>query len=194
MTIPWLQHADILCDCLKSLVATNKSGAILEADPALVAWEQVTVACREAQRSVYLIGNGASASMASHFAADLCKNAHLRTEVFTDLAQVTAMGNDLGYDQIFAEPLRFRMDEGDMLVCISSSGQSPNVLRAVEAARECGGFVVTLTGMKESNALRGAGDLNFYISAGTYGLVETAHAAVLHYWMDRMADSVEQGC
>ena len=71
--------------------------------------------------TLYLVGNGASASMASHMAADLDKNARVHTEVFTDPALITAIANDLDYTQVFSEPLRRRMSPGDMLVAISSS-------------------------------------------------------------------------
>src|SRR5439155_15434224 len=108
----------------------------------------------------YLIGNGASASMASHFAADLAKNAHLHTEVFSDLALITAISNDMGYEHVFAEPLSRRARRGDMLVAISSSGRSPNVLRAVETARRLGLFVVTLSAFAPDNHLRAQGHVN----------------------------------
>ncbi|NDC63383.1 MAG: SIS domain-containing protein [Planctomycetia bacterium] len=122
--------------------------------------------------------------MASHFATDLAKNGGLHSQVFTDPALVTAIGNDIGYDQVFAEPLRGRGRAGDMLVAISSSGRSPNILAAVEAARALDMVVVTLSAKDPDNPLRAAGSLNLYLSAHTYGLAETGHAALLHWWMD----------
>ncbi|WP_035236389.1 SIS domain-containing protein [Desulfobacter vibrioformis] len=136
--------------------------------------------------TVFLVGNGASASMASHVAADLAKNAHIRTEVFSDLALITAVANDISYDQVFAEPLQRRMHPGDMLVGISSSGNSPNVINAATKARELGGEVITLTAMAPDNRLRKLGSLNFYLPGKTYGLAESGHAAVLHHWIDMM--------
>jgi len=147
-------------------------------------WKEMAFRLRTSGNRVFLIGNGASASMASHFAADLAKNGGMQTEIFTDLSLITATANDISYEQIFAEPLRHRMSEGDMLIAISSSGSSPNVLRGAETAKELGGIVVTLSAMKEENALRKLGNLNFYIFAQSYGLAETGHAAILHYWMD----------
>jgi D-sedoheptulose 7-phosphate isomerase len=90
----------------------------------------------------------------------------------------------MGYDQVFAEPLRGRGRSGDMLVAISSSGRSPNILAAVEVADELEISVVTLTAKDAANPLRKRGDLNLYVAATTYGLAETAHAAALHWWMD----------
>jgi D-sedoheptulose 7-phosphate isomerase len=122
--------------------------------------------------------------MASHTAADLAKNAHLHTEVFSDLALITAVSNDLGYDRVFSQPLSVRARAGDMLVAISSSGRSPNVLQAVKVAARRRLTLVTLSAMDLDNPLRRAGVLNFYVGARRYGLAETCHAALLHHWMD----------
>ena len=122
--------------------------------------------------------------MASHFAADLAKNAHLHTEVFSDLSLITAISNDMGYEWVFAKPLCRRAKKGDMLVAISSSGASKNILCATEIAKKIGLKIITLSAMLPQNPLRSSGDLNIYVSAKTYGLAETAHAAILHHWMD----------
>ena len=171
---------------LESLSVQEGSGEKLAPDMVFVRWKDFTLGVRKAGKTVYLIGNGASASMASHVAADLAKNAHVHTEVFSDLSLITAIANDLGYEEVFAEPLRRRMNHGDMLVAISSSGQSPNILRAVREAKDRGGIVITLSAMRPDNALRSMGTLNFYVPAETYGMAETCHAAILHYWIDLM--------
>ena len=85
---------------------------------------------------LYLVGNGASAAMASHIAADACKNGGLRAQAFNDAALLTATGNDLAFDQVFALPLDRLARAGDLLIAISSSGDSPNIVRALEAARD----------------------------------------------------------
>jgi len=135
---------------------------------------------------LFLAGNGASASMASHFATDLAKNAGIRTQVFTDLSLLTALGNDIAYEAVFAEPLRWYAEAGDILVAISSSGNSPNIVQAVLAAKELGLTVVTLSGMRPDNRIRGLGELNLYLPAPTYGLAESCHAFLLHCWMDQL--------
>lgn len=158
----------------------------MSADAAFAAWKSLAERVRAEERAVYLIGNGASASMASHFATDLSKNASIRAQVFTDLSQVTAIGNDISFEQIYAVPLKRSARAGDMLVAISSSGKSPNILRAVEAAHSCRLHVVTLSGFADDNPLRSCGTLNFYIPASTYGMAETGHAGILHHWMDSL--------
>lgn len=180
----WSRTVDRLSELLQGLVFTGPEGEDCPVDLAFDQWSAWATEARERERTVYLIGNGASASMASHFAADLAKNGHLHTQVFSDICLVTAVSNDIDFAEIYAEPLRRRGKKGDILVAISSSGRSPNILRGVEVARTLGLTVVTLTGFKPDNPLRKMGQLNAYLPADTYGEAETAHAAVLHCWMD----------
>jgi len=188
----WKNNILSLASCLKSLSIRNRLGDEIEIDSAFTQLKDITTRIRKAGKTIYLIGNGASASMASHVAADLAKNAHVHTEVFTDLSLITAIANDFSYEDVFAEPLRRRMSDGDMLVAISSSGQSPNVLAASQVAMSLGGHVVTLSAMKYDNSLRLHGSLNFYVPAETYGAAETSHAAILHYWVDQMTVQTKQ--
>ena len=184
MVTAWKKEIDKLSSILYELAFLGYDGVEHSVDEGFRIWQELTIDVKEKKRSIYLIGNGASASMASHFAADLAKNAHLHTEVFSDLSLITAISNDIGYGWVFAEPLRRRAKKGDMLVAISSSGRSGNILRAVEAAKKIGLKIVTLSAMSPENLLRSSGNLNIYVSAETYGYAETCHAAILHYWMD----------
>jgi D-sedoheptulose 7-phosphate isomerase len=188
----WSKHIDHLRYCLTKLSVRNRSGQDIDPAEGFAYWKTRTLEMQAVRKTFYLIGNGASASMASHLAADLAKNAHLHTEVFSDFALITAISNDIGYEEVFAEPLRRRMIEGDLLLAISSSGESLNILRAVQAARELGGVVVTLSAMEPENKLRTRGDINFYLPAQTYGMAESCHAAILHYWMDLVSADVAQ--
>lgn len=183
----WNICVEELGGALRNLETTGSDMAALECDQAFARFKELAEGARNDGRVIYLVGNGASASMASHFAADLAKNAHLHTQVFTDISLITAVANDLCYEEVFVEPLRRRMHPGDILVCISSSGNSKNVVNAAAYASKHGGTVVTLSAMKPENALRRIGALNFWVPAATYGLAETAHAAVLHYWMDAVS-------
>ncbi len=180
----WLSNTEKIFSILRALSVSGSRNQKLEIEEAFNQWLDITVKIREERKTIYLIGNGASASMASHMAADLSKNGHLHTQVFSDLSLITAIANDLSYEEVFAEPLRRRMSKGDMLVAISSSGQSPNIVRAVEVASNLGGTVITLTAMQSDNILQSLGILNYYIPAKTYGLAESCHAIILHHWMD----------
>lgn len=187
----WPHFYASLSDCLSALEVTDAMQYRLDVSEGFGRWHDMTGALRDARGTLYLIGNGASASMSSHFAVDLHKNARIRTHVFTDPALITAMGNDIGFERVFADPLLRMALPQDILITISSSGQSPNILAAIDAARHIGLRIVTLSGMNAQNASRQKGDLNFYIPADTYGMVETAHAAILHYWTDSMVASVQ---
>lgn len=148
------------------------------------AWGEAARRLRGVEGTLFLVGNGASSSMCSHFAADISKNAGIRTQIFTDAALLTAVGNDESFEEIYAVPLRGHGRPGDMLLAISSSGASPNIVAAIAVARKLGMSIVTLSAMSPANACRSLGDLNIYVPATTYGLAESAHAAILHYWAD----------
>ena len=189
---PWKKEIDELRRILYKLSFSGCDGAEYSADEGFKIWQELTIDVRKKKRSIYLLGNGASASMASHFAADLAKNAHLHTEVFSDLSLITAISNDMGYEWIFAEPLRRRAKKGDMLVAISSSGTSNNILYAAKVAQKIGLKIITLSAMSPKNPLRSKGVLNAYVPAQTYGYAETCHAAILHHWMDMVEVNSEK--
>lgn len=136
------------------------------------------------QGRVMFIGNGGSASIASHLAIDFQKNGALPTLVFNDAAALTCLGNDLGFTEVFSSPLSVHTRPGDILFAISSSGRSSDILNGVAAARERGGFVVTLSGFTAGNPLRCQGDVNFYVKSMLYGFVEISHLAVCHALLD----------
>lgn len=184
MTTRWQQHVEDMSNLLRGVSARDREGRDLDVQAAFDQWCAWTLKLRDRHRTLYLVGNGASASMASHMAADLAKNGHVHTQVFSDLSLITAISNDMGYEWVFAEPLARRATEGDQLVAISSSGRSPNVLAAVKVARERGLTVVTLSAMAPDNPLRKAGDLNFHVAAQRYGYAESSHAIILHNYMD----------
>ena len=178
------QWVATLVDVVGKLEIEDGQGRAVASEAGFNLLFQKAMKTKQMGRVIFMAGNGASASIASHAAADLAKNGHLRTLAFADPTLLTAVGNDLGYIEIFAEPLRRLATTGDMLVLISSSGRSPNILRATEMAGEMSVDVVTFSAMQPDNPLRKAGSLNFYVPATSYGCAESAHAALLHYWID----------
>ena len=187
----WGTNVSELEACLGRLSVWDDAGDTLDPDLGFSRLREATLQVRKGSNIVYFIGNGASAAMASHISADLAKNAYLHTRVFTDLSLITALANDLCYEEVFAEPLRRYLKKGDMLVAISSSGRSANIIRAAREAGNRGGIVVTLSAMKPDNPLRTMGTYNFYVPGDTYGLSETSHAAILHFWVDLMVEITE---
>lgn len=151
------------------------------------AWEQATKQVRathEAGNKLMFIGNGGSAGIASHMAIDYSKNGGIRAMAFNDGAALTCLGNDLGYEEVFAKQIDLHARTGDLLVAISSSGKSMNILKAADAARERGCTVYTFSGFTPENPLRNYGDLNFYVDSSEYGFVEITHLALIHSILD----------
>lgn len=177
-------YRTVLGERLAELKVSNGSSHTLSEDEGFQKWVDLTAALRDRGSVMYMVGNGASAMMASHMAADASKNGKIRARALNDAALMTAVANDVAYDEIFAMPLMRYANPEDVLVTISSSGNSKNIVRAIEQACEIGMKVITLSGMKPDNRSRAMGDLNFYIPATTYGIVECAHQIVLHYWLD----------
>src|SRR3954462_1938731 len=102
-------------------------------------------------------------------AIDYAKNGGVRSVTFNDASSLTCLGNDLGYDQVFAKQVEMQGLKGDVLIAISSSGESRNILNAAEAAHTASCEVITLSGFAPGNTLRRSGDVNFYVSSGVYG-------------------------
>jgi D-sedoheptulose 7-phosphate isomerase len=142
---------------------------------------------RERGASVFFVGNGGSAATASHFANDLAigTNAYdrpFRAVSLTDnVAVLTALGNDFGYEEIFVRQLRVLGRKGDVLVGISASGNSPNLLRAFEQARSGGILTVAITGF-DGGRLRALADQGIHVptAPGEYGPAEDAHMVLDH--------------
>lgn len=139
-----------------------------------------------AGRRIYSCGNGGSAAIANHLVCDCLKGIRnestLRPEVVslsTTIELVTAIGNDLGYDQIFSYQLDSLGKPGDLLMAISSSGNSPNIAAAIEAAKAIGMTVIAMTGFDGGAAARMA-DVSLHVRADNYGLVEDVHQALMH--------------
>ena len=182
----WKDKTSKLNELLDSLEITDKFGNKLDNDYGFSVIKELLLKVKEKNNTVYAIGNGASASMASHFSADLAKNGKIHTQVFSDLALITAISNDLSYDKVFAEPLMRRGSEGDLLVAISSSGNSQNILNAVNTAKDFNMHILTLSAISHENKLRKMGNINIYVPADTYGNAESCHAVILHHCIDQI--------
>lgn len=137
-------------------------------------------------KKIIFIGNGGSSSIASHQATDFLKNGGIKAIAFTDPSLLTCISNDLGYPRVFEVPIKMLAEGEDVLVAISSSGRSENILRGVEAARGKGCEVITMSGFTSDNPLRKTGRLNFYVPSDSYGYVEISHLTLCHCILDMM--------
>lgn len=169
---------------MDDLVVTDAQGSLREFSQGMGQAATLIAERTKAGFKMLFIGNGASAAISSHMATDFWKNGGMRALAFNDGVLLTCMGNDYGYEQVFAKPIQMFADPGDVLMAISSSGQSPNILLGVQAARQKGCQVITLSGFKPDNPLRSLGDFNFYVPAQTYGAVEIVHHSICHCLLD----------
>lgn len=143
---------------------------------------------RECLSMLFFIGNGGSAAIASHMAADWTKAAKRKAMSLSDIPALTAWSNDNGYENVYSEQLKMFAQKGDFLFAISSSGRSANIINAAEQALDTGMTIVTLTGFDKDNPLSKMGDYNIHVPSHKYGLVEVAHHAILHHILDRTVD------
>ena len=125
---------------------------------------------------IYIVGNGGSASIASHVSVDLTKNALVRCVNFNEADLITCFSNDYGYDKWVEKAVEFYGDEGDILILISSSGRSPNMINACKSAKNKKiSKIITFTGHDKNNPLSKLGDINFWIDSKAYNFVENIH-------------------
>jgi D-sedoheptulose 7-phosphate isomerase len=173
-----------LAHVLSGAVATDQRGESMTLELAV----DVTIDCARkthaAGNKLIFIGNGGSAGIASHVAIDYSKNGRMRATALTDPAALTCLGNDFGYEYVFAKQIEYHGKRDDLLVAISSSGRSANILNGVAAARAIGAYVVTLSGFTADNPLRKLGDVNLFVDSDEYGMVEISHLTLLHAVLD----------
>lgn len=175
-----------LGEVLAQLQATSATGQSLDLDEAAQLVIRLIDEVRSAGRKVILVGNGGSASIAGHMLMDLSNSGLVRALAFHDYPALTALSNDFGYVTAFERNIKLWGQEGDLLIAISSSGRSENILRAAQAARELGCKVITFSGFASDNPLRSLGLLNFYACSTSYGHVEMAHSVLGHYLTDQI--------
>ncbi len=179
------EYVETVFKGLREMQVTIQDGTVIEKDTGFRIWCEHAKAVRDEFYGVtFFCGNGASASMAEHMSHDWFQNAKMNTYTCSEVSHITAISNDLSYEDVFSYRIERILSEKDILVTISSSGNSPNIIKALKAAKDKGAYCITLSGMKEDNRSRSLGDLNFYVSLDFYGLVESAHAIILHAALD----------
>jgi D-sedoheptulose 7-phosphate isomerase len=173
-----------LSELTRGTEVTDADGCGIALDDGIDWFIQQARRSHAAGNKIMFIGNGGSAAIASHLANDFCKNGRLRALAFNDAAAVTCLANDFGYTHVFAKQIELHAQRDDLLVAISSSGRSPNILHGVEAARARGCAIVTLSGFTAGNELRRTGDINFYLPSSEYGFAEIGHLTLCHAVLD----------
>lgn len=178
------QYYQNLFTIMNAIKVSDRKGDHLDFYDGIAKAGELLVSRAASGQKVMFIGNGASAAISSHMAADYSKNGGMPAIAFNDIALLTAVSNDLGYQHVFEKPLSMFAEEADILVAISSSGRSENILQGVRMARQKGCAVITLSGFAEENPLRALGDINFYVPCLKYGPVEVVHHSICHCILD----------
>lgn len=183
------EYVNDINEAFSKTIVTTSNGEELEISDGLKLWAKKAKDIKDNTKGLmFFCGNGASATMAEHMSHDWFQNGKVNTYSVSETSHLTAISNDVSYEDVFAYRINRICSERDMLVTISSSGNSPNVVKAITTAKEKGTYVVTVSGKSSDNKSRVNGDLNFYVPLQTYGMVESAHAVLIHAALDCYLD------
>ena len=159
----------------------------------LVAAADLIRGVRTSNNKVIVVGNGGSAAIASHLAVDLTKVAGIRTVNFNEPSLLTCFANDYGYEHWVEKALGFHADQGDLLILVSSSGESVNILNGAKRAVAMGLSILTLSGFANDNRLRSLGGINLWVNSRTYNIVENVHQIWMLSIVDYLAADKDHG-
>ena len=163
----------------KSLFETDVSDKLIE-------MKQKLLKIKKEGNKVIIAGNGGSAAISSHVTVDFTKQGGIRTVNFNESDLITCFANDYGYENWVAKAIEFYGDKGDLIILISSSGNSKNMVNAAQIATKLGMDVVTFTGFDIDNPLKQEGSINFWLDSHAYNIVENTH----QIWMLMVCDLI----
>ena len=140
-----------------------------------------------------IFGNGGSAAISSHVSVDLTKNAKVRSICFNEADLITCFSNDYGYENWMSKALDFYAIKGDLVIIISSSGDSKNVLNAGKWCIKNKVKLITLTGNKDNNSLKKINKkgLNIWVNSISYNIIELSHLSILLMLVDQLIGKTE---
>lgn len=175
---------------LVSTQITNAQQQICDVETQVKQLQERLIQLKKDQKNLYILGNGGSASVAGHAVTDFFNVAKIRATTLHESSLLTCMANDFGYENAVARMLGQLLNSGDMVIAISSSGNSLNMRNAATVASQSGAYVVTLTGFSENNPLRYLGHTNIWLDSEDYGFVEIGHQFILHNIADRFNEKL----
>lgn len=181
------QYLQSFNQVLANAKASLKDGSSLDLDECFAQIHQVLTETRNKGRRVYLVGNGGSSAIVSHAAIDFLNACGFKAHALTDNSMLTCLANDYGYEKVFSQALETLLDPNDVLIAVSSSGNSMNIVNACIMAHEKGAQVISFSGFKSSNKLRSHGDFNLWLDDDNYGRVEIGHSLLIHHITDQLA-------
>tara|TARA_X000000368_G_C22840002_1_gene627207 strand:- start:125 stop:679 length:555 start_codon:yes stop_codon:yes gene_type:complete len=139
---------------------------------------------KKKDKKIIIVGNGGSAAIASHFSVDMTKNGGVKCINFNESDLITCFSNDYGYENWVKEAIKFYSDKGDLIILISASGNSKNMLNAAKFAKAKKNKLITYTGFFGKNKLSKFGNLNFVVNSKNFNFIENIH----QYWLLSIVD------
>jgi len=188
----YMQHLEEFRNVLSKTKISIKNKQVHSFELGLDLIVEKLVQIREEKRNLYVIGNGGSAGIAAHAVTDFANVCKLKASTLHESSLLTCMANDYGYENALARMLDLVINPGDVLIAISSSGKSANIVNATARAKSKGAYSITLTGFASSNPVREAGDLSIWVDSNDYGLIEVGHQFILHHISDRIGAELKE--
>jgi len=165
-------------------------GEIIPLEDAMTRVQELLISLRARDGALWWVGNGGSAAICSHLAQDVMGKLDIRSIAISDAAMLTCSANDFGYASVYSYPLEKMAREGDMVIMISSSGKSDNIIQVSELAHSKGLNTVCLSGFSADNRLFSEyTDVAFYLPSDSYGMVEVGHELLLHCLIETLQES-----
>ena len=153
----------------------------------LINLKKIFITTKKNRKKILIFGNGGSAAIASHFSVDLTKNAKIRCTNYNESDLITCFSNDFGYERWVEMAIKYYGNKGDVLIVISSSGKSKNMINACIAARKKKfSKIITLTGHLVNNPVKKLGDINLWVNSKAYNYIENIH----QFWLLSLVDLV----
>ena len=150
-----------------------------------------TLSSLKKKNKVIIFGNGGSAAISSHVSVDLTKNAKVRSINFNEADLLTCFANDYGYEKVFSKSLEFYADRGDVVIIVSCSGRSKNLLEAAKICKKKKILLYTFTGFSKSNPLKKMGNINLWVNSKAYNIIENIHQIWLLSIVDKIIGTTE---
>ena len=146
--------------------------------------------CKNNNGKVYLVGNGGSSSIASHVSVDFAKITNVQSDTFNNSNLITCFANDYGYENWVSEAIKAYTQKNDMLILISSSGTSKNIVNAAKYCNKNNIPLITLSGFKNDNPLSQLGNVNVHVNSNSYNYIEMSHHIILLAIVDIFAQKI----
>jgi len=188
----YMQHLEEFRNVLSKTKISIKNNQVHSFELGLDLIVEKLMQIREEKRNLYVVGNGGSAGIAAHAVTDFANVCKIKASTLHESSLLTCMANDYGYENALARMLDLVINPGDVLIAISSSGKSANIVNATAKAKSKGAYSITLTGFASSNPVREAGDLSIWVDSNDYGLIEVGHQFILHHISDRIGAELKE--